>query len=100
MRRPAKRNAFPVIKLAQSVKMWQQSYFYIENVDPAANFLNLPAYEVGPHTGARVSWKYKPKPVSGDTAAAIGRLRVLQESEGLVASDLLVAFVERRVLPL
>ena len=43
---------------------------------------------------------YKPKPVSADAAAAIGRLRVLQESEGLVASDLLVAFVERRVLPL
>ena len=48
MRRPTKRNAFPVIKLAQSVKMWQQSYFYVENVDLAADFLNLPAYEAGP----------------------------------------------------
>jgi len=52
--RPAKRNAFPVIKLAQSVKMWQQSYFYIENVDPAADFLNLPAYEAAPHRSLRL----------------------------------------------
>ena len=71
-------------------------------MDPAADFLYLPAYEAGPPTGARVPWKYKPKPVSTtpSAAAAIGQLRVLQESEGLVASDLLVAFVERRVLPL
>ena len=53
VRRPAKRNAFPVIKLAQSVKMWQQSYFYVENVDPTADFLNLPPYEAGPPTGTR-----------------------------------------------
>ena len=55
MRRPAKWNAFPVIKLAQSVKMWQESYFYVENVDPGADFLNLPAYEAGPPTIARTS---------------------------------------------
>ena len=91
--RLAKRNAFPVIKLAQSVKMWQQSCFYVENVDPAADFLNLPPYKASPPTGLRPNWGYKPKLVSADTAAAIGRLRVLQESEGLVASDLLVAFV-------
>ena len=36
--------------------------------------------------------------MSPNAAAAIGRLRVLQESEGLVASDLLIAFVEHRVL--
>ena len=38
--------------------------------------------------------------MSADITAAINRLRVLTEAEGLVASDLLVAFVERRVLPL
>ena len=38
--------------------------------------------------------------MSADGAAAINRLRVLTEAEGLKASDLLVAFVERRVLPL
>ena len=43
---------------------------------------------------------YKPKPVSAHTAAAISWLRVLMEVEGLVASDLLIALIERRVLPL
>ena len=38
--------------------------------------------------------------MSADAAAAIARLRVLQESEGLMASDLLIAFVKSRVLPL
>ena len=56
VRRPVKRNAFPVIKLSQSVKRWQQSYFYVENVDPAVDFINLPAYEAGPPTGLRPNW--------------------------------------------
>ena len=69
-------------------------------MDPAADLLNLPAYEAGPPTGARPTWGYKPKPVSADAAAAIGRLRVLQESEGLMSFDLLVAFAERQIVPL
>ena len=80
--------------------MWQQSYFYVENVDPAVASTNLPAYEAGPPAEPRANWGYKPKPVSADGAAAINRLRVLTEAEGLKASDLLVAFVACRVLPL
>ena len=80
--------------------MWQQSYFYVENVNPAVDFINLPAYEAGPPAEPRANWGYKPKPVSTDGAAAINRLRVLTEAEGLKASDLPVAFVARRVLPL
>ena len=45
--RPSRKNAFPTIKLPQSVKMWQQSYFYVENMDSAADFINLPAYVAG-----------------------------------------------------
>ena len=40
--------------------MWQQSYFYVENIDPAADFLNLTAYEAGPPAEPRASWGYKP----------------------------------------
>ena len=47
VRQPSSKNAFPTVKLPQSVKMWQQSYFYVENVDPAVDFINLPAYEAG-----------------------------------------------------
>ena len=53
--------------------MWQQSYFYVENVDPAADFLNLPAYVAGPPAEPRASWGYKSKPVSADGTAAIRR---------------------------
>ena len=47
VRRPSAKNAFPIIKLSQSVKLWQKSYFYMENVDPAIYFINLPPYEAG-----------------------------------------------------
>ena len=77
MHRPVKRNAFPVIKMSQSVKLWRQSYFYVENVDLAVDFINLPAYEAGPPVGLQPNWGYRPKPVSEDAVAAIGRLRVL-----------------------
>ena len=100
VRRPSPKNAFPTIKLPQLVKMWQQSYFYVENMDPAVDFLNLPAYVAGPPAEPRASWGYKPKPVSADGAAAIQRLRELTNTEGLKATDLFVAFVVRRVLPL
>ena len=45
VRRPSVKNAFPTIKLSQSVKLWQKSYFYVENINPVVHFLNLPPYE-------------------------------------------------------
>ena len=72
----------------------------MENVNPAVDFINLPAYVVGLPAEPRASWGYKPKPVSADGAAAIQRLRELTNTDGLKAADLLVAFVARRVLPL
>ena len=87
------KNAFPIIKLSQPVNLWKKSYLYVENVDPAVDFINLPPYKAGPPAEPRANWGYKPKPVSADGAAAINRLRVLTEAEGLKASDLLLAFV-------
>ena len=78
----------------------RRKFFEITTFPNTADFLNLPAYEAGPAVGLRPNWDYRPKPVSADAAAAIDRLRVIQESEGLVASDLLIAFIERRVHPL
>ena len=42
MRRPAADNPFPVITLIQSVKLWQKSYFYVKNVAPQGDYVNLP----------------------------------------------------------
>ena len=80
--------------------MCHKSYFYAENVDPAIEFINFPPYEAVRLAEPRANRGYKPKPMSADAIAAIDRLRVLTYEEGLKASDLLVAFVERRVLPL
>ena len=43
MRRSAADNPFPVITLIQSVKRWQKSYFYVKNVAPQGDYVNLPA---------------------------------------------------------
>ena len=44
MRRPAADNPFPVITLIQSVNRWQKSYFYVKNIAPQGDYVNLPAY--------------------------------------------------------
>ena len=69
----------------------------MENINPAIDFINLPPYEAGPPAEPLANWGYKLKPLSA-AAAAVNRLRVLTEGEGLMVSDLLIAFVEHRVL--
>ena len=91
---------FPVITLIQSVKRWQKSYFYVKNVAPQGDYVNLPAYVAGPPAGRRPQWSYRAVTLSQAGAAAVARLRVMIQSEGLTGSDLLAAFLARRVLPL
>ena len=71
MRWTAKRNAFPVIKLAQSVKMWQRSYFYVKNVAPEGDWVNLPAYEAGAPAGKLPRWSHRARTQSPAGAAAV-----------------------------
>ena len=77
MRRPAADNPFPVITLIQSVKHWQKSYFYVKNVAPQGDYVNLPAYVAGPPAGRRPQWSYRARTLSPVGAAAVARLRVL-----------------------
>ena len=91
---------FPVITLIQSVKRWQKSYFYMKNVAPQGDYVNLPAYVAGPPAGRRPHRSYRATSLTPAGAAAVARLRVMIQSEGLTGSDLLAAFVARRVLPL
>ena len=72
----------------------------MKNVDPAVDFINPPPYEAGPPTEPRSSWTYKPKHLSAAATTAVARLEEMTDLEGLQASDLLTAFVTRRVLPL
>ena len=76
VRRPSADNCFPAISLTQSVKLWQKSYFYVKNVHPTADFINLPAYVAGPPAEPRTNWTFKPKTLSAASSTAIARLKV------------------------
>ena len=99
-RRSGADNPFPVITLIQSVKKWQKSYFYVRNIAPRGDYINLPAYVAGPPAGRLPQWSFRAVTLSQAGNAAIARLRVMVQSEGLTGPDLLAAFVTRRVLPL
>ena len=80
--------------------MWQRSYFYVKNVAPEGDWVNLPTYEAGAPAGRLPRWSHRAKTLSPTGAAAVARLRVLTQSEGLTGADLLAAFMARRVLQL
>ena len=100
MRRTGENNPFLPIPLTQSVKLWQKSYFYVKNVAQQGDYVNLPDYIAGPPAGRQPSWSYRARSLSQAGNAAVSRLRVMIQSEGLTGADLVAAFVERRVLPL
>ena len=100
MRRASENNPFPPIPLIQSVKVWQRSYFYVKNIAEQGDYINLPAYVAGPPAGRQPSWSFRSRSLSPAGNAAISRLRVMIQSEGLRGADLVAAFVERRILPL
>src|SRR3954464_13952878 len=100
LRRSTADNPFPAIQVIKSVKMWQRSYFYVKNVAPDGDWVNLSAFEAGAPAGRQPSWSYRAKTLTPAGAAAVQRLRVLTQSSGLTGADLLAAFVARRVLPL
>ena len=82
------------------MKLWQKSYFYVKNVAPQGDYVNLPAYIAGPPAGRQPSWSFRVRSLTPAGAGAVARLRLLIQSERLTGPDLIAAFVERRVLPL
>jgi hypothetical protein len=87
---------FPKLTLVESVKGWHRTFFYVKNVDPRRDYIRLPAFVNAPSSG--INWTGDGPFV--DVRAELARLRTLREGEGLVASDLVAAFIDRRVLPL
>ena len=100
MQRSSDNNPFPPILLIQSVKLWQKSYFYVKNIAPQGDFVNLPAYVAGPPAGRQPSWSFRSRSLSPGGSASVARLRVMIQLEGLSGANLVAAFVERQVLPL
>lgn len=100
VRRTGSSVRFPAIALMESAKLWQKSYFYVRNVHPTWDYVNLPAYAPGSPAEPRTEWKYRARPLSAVCSAALVRLQEMLEMEGLKPSGLLAAFVKRQVLPL
>jgi len=92
-------SSFPKVPTVESAKKWQTSFFYVKNVDPAVDFINLPAFTNSAPT-AKLHWGYDPKKSKAEVNSIVARLHHLVQSEHLAASDLLITFVSRRVLPL
>ncbi|XBI84476.1 hypothetical protein VPH35_092774 [Triticum aestivum] len=71
MRRSTTDNPFPSIALIKSVKMWQQSYFYMKNVAPEGDWVNLPHYEAGTPAGRLPSWSHRAETLTPAGTAAM-----------------------------
>jgi hypothetical protein len=101
VRRTGSGTRFPPIVLLESAKLWQKSYFYVRNLDPTRDFINLPAFAIGPPAEPRNNWgQQPPKPLPAVITDVLVRLQEMTDSEGLQPADLLAAFVQRRVSPL
>lgn len=56
VRRTPSGTRFPPIALHESAKLWQKSYFYVRNVHPTNDYVNLPAFVPGPPAELRNNW--------------------------------------------
>ena len=88
---------FSKISQEDSAKKWQNSFFYVRNL--GADRINLPAFSIAPPR-AKTNWGYLPRRPSQEIVNLCERVTVMRTQEGLTGTDLLAAFITRRVLPL
>ncbi|KAE8768869.1 hypothetical protein D1007_59614 [Hordeum vulgare] len=43
-------SGFPQMPLQDSIKMWHKGFFYVKNVDPSHDSINLPPFAITPPT--------------------------------------------------
>jgi hypothetical protein len=90
---------FPGIKVKESCKKWQRSFVYVRNLKKGADYINLPPFDAsGP--GKRESWSAPLPHPSPDVTKMLQRITALQKDGNLKPSDLCLAFLDARVLPL
>ncbi|KAE8819226.1 hypothetical protein D1007_02982 [Hordeum vulgare] len=91
-------SGFTQMPLQDSIKMWQKGFFYMKNVDPSRDYINLPPFDIPPPM-VKLNWKATlPKPIVevAQICTHLDNLKI----RGLLARDLLTTMVSRRVLPL
>ena len=85
----------PKMPLEDSAKKWQNSFFYVRNL--GAGRINLPPFVNSPPR-EKQNWRYYPKHPSQEVLNLCERVSVMKEREGLTGTDLITAFIVRRVL--
>ncbi|KAE8773066.1 hypothetical protein D1007_54849 [Hordeum vulgare] len=91
------KSGFPQLPLQESIKQWHRGFFYMKNVDPTEDALNMPPFNINPPT--KLNWAAtSPKPIP--EVAQIGAHLEILEKRGLLGHDLLTTMVTCRILPL
>ncbi|KAE8774063.1 hypothetical protein D1007_53631 [Hordeum vulgare] len=91
-------SGFPQMPLQDSIKMRKRGFFYVKNVDPCRDCINLPPFTIAPSM-VKTNWKATlPKPIA-EVAQIFAHLDNLK-IRGLLGHDLLASMISRRILPL
>ena len=85
----------PKMPLEDSAKKWQNSFFYVRNLG-ADRIKLLPFVDASPRT--KQNRGYYPKHPLQEVLNLCERVSVMKEREGLTGTDLITAFIVRRVL--
>ncbi|KAE8797209.1 hypothetical protein D1007_27636 [Hordeum vulgare] len=91
-------SGLPQMQLQDSIKMWQRGFFYVKNLDPSHDCINLPRFAIAPPTAKRNCKATLPKPIA-EVAQICAHLENMKIC-GLLGRDLLTTMMSRRVMPL
>jgi hypothetical protein len=83
----------------ESCKIWQCSFFYVKNLGQDVDHVNLPPFDAG-GPSERDNWSASLLGPGPDMANNLRWIVALQAEGGLKPSELLLAFLDARVLPL
>jgi hypothetical protein len=94
----AGKSKYPSPDIVQSCKNWQTSFFYVKSPDQGPDLLNLPEFSLA-RPVEKHQWALKHGAGDCDVDAQATRVTQL-EREGLLATDLVAAWLHARILPL
>ncbi|KAE8806069.1 hypothetical protein D1007_17747 [Hordeum vulgare] len=89
---------FPQMVLQDSIKQWQRGFFYVKNVSPSCDAINMPPFAIDPPM-AKKNWQAKyTKPIA--EVVQIGVYLESLKDRALLGRDLLTTMMTRWILPL